>query len=146
MPYPPLRHRRGRKWVIKAIRFLYCHTLYYRLMMHGNSNTKNRYTYSYKMYHKWVLKWDNFLALLPLLLCWLRRRSYFVNTTSHETHTRVRNQTAAVYILRVLVLLTCTFCLKAGIHERSSGCRACANGMLHDTLKFLHLVHLARPI
>ena len=28
MPYPPLRHRRGRKWVIKAIRFLYCHTLY----------------------------------------------------------------------------------------------------------------------
>ena len=28
MPYPPLRHRRGRKWVIKAIRFLYCHTSY----------------------------------------------------------------------------------------------------------------------
>jgi len=28
MPYPPLRHRRGRKWVIKAIRFLYCHTTY----------------------------------------------------------------------------------------------------------------------
>ena len=28
MPYPPLRHRRGRKWVIKAIRFLYCHTMH----------------------------------------------------------------------------------------------------------------------
>ena len=28
MPYPSLRHRRGRKWVIKAIRFLYCHTMY----------------------------------------------------------------------------------------------------------------------
>jgi len=29
MPYPPLLHRRGRKWVIKAIRFLYCHTMYF---------------------------------------------------------------------------------------------------------------------
>jgi hypothetical protein len=28
MPSPPLRHRRGRKWVIKAIRYLYCHTMY----------------------------------------------------------------------------------------------------------------------
>jgi len=28
MPYPPLRHRRGWKLVIKAIEFLYCHTSY----------------------------------------------------------------------------------------------------------------------
>jgi len=32
MPYPPLRHRRGRKWVIKAIRFLYCHTSYVEII------------------------------------------------------------------------------------------------------------------
>ena len=38
--------------------------------------------------------------LLPLLLCWLRRKSYFVKNTSHEIDTRFRNQTtAAVYIL-----------------------------------------------
>ena len=33
MPYPPLRHRRGRKWVINAIRFLYCHTSYIPLQI-----------------------------------------------------------------------------------------------------------------
>ena len=37
MPYPPLRHRRGRKWVIKAIRFLYCHTLYMLLVIQSIS-------------------------------------------------------------------------------------------------------------
>jgi len=57
-------------------------------------------THSYIMYHKWILKLHYFLAVLQLLLCWLRRKSYFVDNTSYENDTRFRNQTAAVYILK----------------------------------------------
>jgi hypothetical protein len=36
---------------------------------------------------------------LPLLLRWLRRKSYFLNNTNHEIDTIFRDQTAAVYKL-----------------------------------------------